>query len=184
MLETIAAFGIVEEGEPSYEQFAHLYSVTKVKSADQRGWVQSNCLSAGQRGHFVVGVPSSQKIWRLRRVLISGAWEFASGVIMVRHIPTTFQTVGRLSLNRPIAKKEGSGSNQRVRTLLDFGNMFKAGLISEAKHARRQKEKEEEERRKMAGGGPMNEGTRRRLESQAPLKKKDGSQRPRTKPPC
>lgn len=32
--------------------------LTWAKSADQGGWVQSNCLSAGQHGHFVVGVPS------------------------------------------------------------------------------------------------------------------------------
>ncbi|CAL9019663.1 unnamed protein product [Prunus brigantina] len=61
LLGTITAFGIAGEGEPSYEQFAHLYSVTRAKSADQGGWVQSNCLAAGQRGHFVVGVPGSQK---------------------------------------------------------------------------------------------------------------------------
>ncbi|CAL2229911.1 unnamed protein product [Prunus armeniaca] len=66
-------FWIAGEGESSYEQFAHLYSVTRAKSADQRGWVQSNCLAAGQRGNFVVGVPSSQKTWRRHRVLVSGA---------------------------------------------------------------------------------------------------------------
>ncbi|CAL2256642.1 unnamed protein product [Prunus armeniaca] len=73
LLGTITAFGIAGEGEPSYEKFAHLYSVTRAKSADQGGWVQSNCLAAGQRGHFVVGVPSSQKTWRRHRVLVSGA---------------------------------------------------------------------------------------------------------------
>ncbi|CAL8175016.1 unnamed protein product [Prunus armeniaca] len=31
------------------------------------------------------------------------------------------------------------------KTLLDFGNLHKAGLITEAKHARRKKEKEEED---------------------------------------
>ncbi|CAL2245636.1 unnamed protein product [Prunus armeniaca] len=59
LLGTVTAFGIAGEGEPSYEQFAHLYSVTRAKSANQGGWVQSNCLSAGQKGHFVVGVPTS-----------------------------------------------------------------------------------------------------------------------------
>lgn len=96
LLGTITAFGIAEEGVPSYEQFAQLYSVTRAKSADQGGWVQSNCLHAGQRGHFVCGVPSSQKSWRKRRVLVSGAWESAPGVEVERHIPTTFQTIGRL----------------------------------------------------------------------------------------
>lgn len=33
------------------------------------------------------------------------------------------------------------------KTLLDFGNLHKAGIITEAEHARRKKENEEEERR-------------------------------------
>ncbi|CAL8993375.1 unnamed protein product [Prunus brigantina] len=97
LLGTITVFGIAGEGEPSYEQFAHLYSVTRAKSADQGGWVQSNCLAVGQRGHFVVGVPSSQKTWRRHRVLVSGAWESAPGVIVERHIPTSFQTIASLN---------------------------------------------------------------------------------------
>ncbi|KAL6276886.1 hypothetical protein ACE6H2_020487 [Prunus campanulata] len=96
LLGTIAAFNLAGEGEPSYEQWAQLYSVTRAKSADHGGWVQSNCLSAGQRGHFVVGVPSSQKTWRKRRVIVSSDWESAPGVIVERRIPTTFQTVGRI----------------------------------------------------------------------------------------
>ncbi|CAL8163804.1 unnamed protein product [Prunus armeniaca] len=40
LMGVIAAFGIVEEGEPSYEQFSYLYSVTKSKSANHGGWVQ------------------------------------------------------------------------------------------------------------------------------------------------
>ncbi|CAL2270973.1 unnamed protein product [Prunus armeniaca] len=90
LLRTIMVFGKVGEGEPSYEQFAHLYSVTRVKSADQRGWVQSNCLFVGQRGHFVVRVPSSQKTWHQRRVLVLGAWESAPVVIVETSIPMTF----------------------------------------------------------------------------------------------
>ncbi|CAL2278561.1 unnamed protein product [Prunus armeniaca] len=53
--------------------------------------------------------------------------------------------------------------------------MFKAGLISEAKHSRRQKEKEEDERRKSK--------YKEAAGVTSPLTKKDGSQRPRTKPP-
>ncbi|CAL8161875.1 unnamed protein product [Prunus armeniaca] len=182
-LGMITAFSMAGEGEPSYEQFAHLYSVTRAKSADQGGWVQSNCLSAGQRGHFVVGVPSSQKTWRRRRVLVFGAWESALGVIVERHIPTTFQTV--VSLKRPIATKKEVEIIERIRSkiaeeervfriLLDFGNFFKVGLISEAEHARRQKEKEEEQRRKMAGCRAMNEATRKWLESRAPPEEEEG----------
>ncbi|CAL9020897.1 unnamed protein product [Prunus brigantina] len=120
LLGTITAFGIAGEGEPSYEQFAHLYSVTRAKSADQGGWVQSNCLAAGQRGHFVVGVPTSQKTWRRHRVLVSGAWESAPGVI------------------RPIATKREIEVIERVRSVIpederfhktppDFKNLYGRG---------------------------------------------------------
>ncbi|KAI5349899.1 hypothetical protein L3X38_002790 [Prunus dulcis] len=45
--------------------------VTKSKSADHGGWVQANCLRASERGHFVSAVPSLQKSWRNRSVLMS-----------------------------------------------------------------------------------------------------------------
>ncbi|CAL9020830.1 unnamed protein product, partial [Prunus brigantina] len=179
LLGTITAFGIAGEGEPSYEQFAHLYSVTRAKSADQGGWVQSNCLLAGQRGHFAVGVPSSQKTWRRHRVLVSGAWESAPGLIVERHIPTHFQTV--VSLKRPIATKREIEVIERVQSLipeedrfhkalLDFKKVFRAGLIGEPEYLRRKKEEEEKEE-EMAGGREMNEATRRRFEARAAQKK-------------
>ncbi|CAL9029546.1 unnamed protein product [Prunus brigantina] len=193
LLGTITAFGIAAEGEPSYEQFAHLYSVTRTKSTDQGGWVQSNCLAAGQRGHFVVGVPSSQKTWRRHRVLVSGAWESASGVIVERRIPTTFQMIGRilgspsivievLSLKRPIATRREVEVIERVRslipeedrfhkTLLDYKNLFRAGLISEPEYLRRKKEEEEKEKE-----------SKRRLEARAAQKKARPS-KPKAKTP-
>ncbi|XP_034219135.1 uncharacterized protein LOC117630536 [Prunus dulcis] len=88
----IAAFGIAGEGEPSYEQFSYLYSITKSKSADHGGWVQANCLKASERGHFISSVPTSQKSWRNRRGLLSGDWESPSGVVPRFPVPTTFQT--------------------------------------------------------------------------------------------
>ncbi|KAL6277239.1 hypothetical protein ACE6H2_020840 [Prunus campanulata] len=183
LLGTIAAFNLAGEGEPSYEQWAQLYSVTRAKSADHGGWVQSNYLSAEQRGHFVVGVPSSQKTWRKRRVIVSGAWESALGVIVERRIPTTFQTV--VSLKRPTAPIREVEVIEQVRAkiaeedrffkeLLYFRNLYKAGLISKVEHDRRVKEEEEEEKRQMAGGRPMSEATRRRLEGQATPKQKKG----------
>ncbi|CAL9007146.1 unnamed protein product, partial [Prunus brigantina] len=191
LLGTITAFGIAGEGESSYEQFAHLYSVTRAKSADQGGLVQSNCLAAGQRGHFVVGVPSSQKTWRRHRVLVSGAWESAPGVIVERHIPTTFQMI--VSLKRPIATRREVEVIERVRsfipeedrfhkTLLDYKNLFRAGLISEPEYLRRKKEEEEKEK-KMAGGREMNEATRRRLEARAAQKKQKRPSQPKVKTP-
>ncbi|CAL8102300.1 unnamed protein product [Prunus armeniaca] len=180
LLGTVTAFGIAGEGEPSYEQFAHLYSVTRAKSADQGD-----------------GVPISQKTWRQHRVLVSGAWESAPGVIVERHIPTSFQIVSRpmgcLSLKRPIATKREIEVIERVRSriaeegrvhkaLLDYKNMFKAGLINEpgTSEGRRKKRKRG---KVMAGGRAMSEETRRRLESRAPQKKKTGSLKPKTKQP-
>ncbi|CAL9007051.1 unnamed protein product [Prunus brigantina] len=191
LLGTITALGIAGEGEPSYEQFAHLYSVMRAKSADQGGWVQSNCLAAGQRGHFVVGVPTLQKTWRRHRVLVSGAWESAPGVIVERHIPTTFQTI--VSLKRPIATKREIEVIERVRsvipederfhkTLLDFKNLYRAGLISGPEYLRRKKEEEEKEN-EMAGGREMNEATRRRLEARAAQKKPRRPSQPKGKTP-
>ena len=95
LMGVIAAFGIAGEGEPSYEQFSYLYSVTKSKSADHGGWVQANCLKASERGHFISAVPTSQKSWRNRRVVLSGDWESPSGVSPLFPVPTAFQIAGR-----------------------------------------------------------------------------------------
>ncbi|CAL2277088.1 unnamed protein product [Prunus armeniaca] len=97
LIGVVIPLGMAGEGEPSYEQFSHLYSVTKSKSADHGGWVQANCLKATERGHFVSAVPTSQKTWRKWRVLLSGDWESPSGHPIRFHIPTTFQIAGRPS---------------------------------------------------------------------------------------
>ncbi|KAL6279929.1 hypothetical protein ACE6H2_016810 [Prunus campanulata] len=95
-MEVVTAFGLAGEEGPSYEQFFHLYSITKSKSTDHGGWVQANCLRTSERGHFLAAVPTSQKSWRNRRVLLSGDWESPSGVPVRFHIPTTFQIAGKL----------------------------------------------------------------------------------------
>ncbi|CAL8993967.1 unnamed protein product, partial [Prunus brigantina] len=79
LMGVVTAFGMAGLGEPSYEQFSHLYSITRSKTTDHGGWVQANCLKAAERGHFVSHVPTSQKSWRNRRVLLSGDWESPSG---------------------------------------------------------------------------------------------------------
>ncbi|CAL9024548.1 unnamed protein product, partial [Prunus brigantina] len=92
--------------------------------------------------------------WCRRRVLVSGAWESAPGVIVERHILTSFQTV--VALKRPIATKREFEVIERVRakfaeedrvfrTLLDYKNLYKAGLINEPEYTRRKEEEEEEE---------------------------------------
>ncbi|CAL8085871.1 unnamed protein product [Prunus armeniaca] len=85
------------EGWPSYEQFSYLYNITKSKRTDHGGWVQANCLKATERGHFVNWVPTSQKSWRNRRVLLLGDWESPSGQPVRFPIPTTFQIAGRIT---------------------------------------------------------------------------------------
>ncbi|CAL8167538.1 unnamed protein product [Prunus armeniaca] len=67
LLGAIIAFGLAEEGEPSYEQFSYLYSATRSKCTRHGGWIQAKCLQASVRGHFVRSVPTSQKLWRNRR---------------------------------------------------------------------------------------------------------------------
>ncbi|BFG20695.1 hypothetical protein CerSpe_069690 [Prunus speciosa] len=96
LMGVVTAFGLTDEEGPSYEQFSHLYSITKSKSTDHGGWVQANCLKASERGHFLNAVPTSQKSWRNRRVLLSGDWESPSGVPVRFSIPTIFQIAGRL----------------------------------------------------------------------------------------
>lgn len=102
LMGVITAFGIAEEGEPTYEQFSYLYSITKSKKTDYGGWVQANCLRASKRGHFLSVVPTSQKSWRNRRVILSGDWESPSGTPVRFHIPTTFQIAGRSSTYRSV----------------------------------------------------------------------------------
>ncbi|CAL9017677.1 unnamed protein product [Prunus brigantina] len=91
LMGVVTAFGMAGQGEPSYEQFSHMYSVTRSKTTDHGGWVQANYLRAAERGHFVSHVPTSQKSWRNRRVLLSGDWESPPGSPVRFHIPTTFQ---------------------------------------------------------------------------------------------
>ncbi|CAL8994054.1 unnamed protein product [Prunus brigantina] len=112
--------------------------------------------------------------------------------------------MGCLSLKRPIATKREIEVIERVRAripeedrfhkaLLDYKNLYKAGLISELEYLRRKEEEEEKERQRgremneayaeLAGGREMNDTTRRRLQAWAP-QKKTGSSRPKTKTSC
>ncbi|CAL2245329.1 unnamed protein product [Prunus armeniaca] len=174
LMGVVTAFGMAGEGEPSYEQFSHLYSITKSKCADHGGWVQANCLKAAERGHFVNAVPTSQKTWRKRRVLLSGDWESPSGHPVRFHIPTTFQIAGRLScrsvglvgkLKQPSATQAEIRQIERVRLkvpavervypkFLFTANLIKARLVNPA---------EMTEERKAAEVKRMNESSKRRL---------------------
>ncbi|CAL8997616.1 unnamed protein product, partial [Prunus brigantina] len=100
---------------------------------------------------------------------------------------------GNLSLKQPIATKREIEVIERVRSripeedrfhkaLLDFKNLFRAGLISEPEYLRRKKEEEEKEE-EMAGGREMNEATRRRLEARAAQKKQKRPSQPKARTP-
>ncbi|CAL8133330.1 unnamed protein product [Prunus armeniaca] len=146
LLGTITAFGIAREGEPSYEQFAHLYSVTRAKSADQgEGALRSRGADLAENLASASGVG-------VRSLGIG------TGSDCGEAYPTSFQTVGRpmgcLSLKRPIATKREIEVIERVRSriseegcvhkaLLDYKNLYKAGLISESEYLRRKEEEEE-----------------------------------------
>ncbi|CAL2230837.1 unnamed protein product [Prunus armeniaca] len=163
LMGVVTTFGMASEGEPSYEQFSHLYSVTKSKCADHGGWVQANCLKATERGHFVNAVPTSQKTWRKRRVLLSGDWESPSGQPVRFHNPTTFQIAGKLK--QPSATQAKIRQIERVRLkvpaaervypkFLFTANLIKAQLVNPAEMI---------EERKAAEVKRMNESSKRRL---------------------
>ncbi|CAL2234244.1 unnamed protein product [Prunus armeniaca] len=178
LLGTVTAFGIAGEGEPSYEQFAHLYSVTRVKSADQgEGALR-------RRGADLAEDLASASGVGVRSLGIGARSD--CGETYPHFLPD-------MSLKRPIATKREIEVIERIRSriaeegrvhkaLLDYKNMFKAGLINEpgTSEGRRKKRKRG---KVMAGGRAMSEETRRRLESRAPQKKKTGSLKPKTKQP-
>ncbi|CAL9024265.1 unnamed protein product [Prunus brigantina] len=163
LMGVVTAFGMAGEGEPSYEQFSHLYSITKSKCADHGGWVQANCLKATERGHFISHVPTSQKTWRKRRMFLSGDWESPSGHPVRFHIPTTFQIAGKLK--QPVATQSQIRQINKVRLrvpamervypkLLFTANLIKAQLVNTA---------EMTEERRAAEAKRMNESSKRRL---------------------
>ncbi|CAL2253393.1 unnamed protein product [Prunus armeniaca] len=165
LIGVVAVFGIAEEEEPSYEQFSYLYSVTKSKSANHKGWVQANCLRASERGHFLKVVPTSQKSWRNRRVLLSGDWESPSGRPVRFHIPTTFQIAGRSTCrSQPSPTQSEIRQIDKVRLkvptvevypkFLFTVNLIKAELVSPA---------EMTDARRAAEAKRMNESSKRRL---------------------
>ncbi|CAL2271651.1 unnamed protein product [Prunus armeniaca] len=86
------AWWLVGLGEPTFEQFMYLYSISKQQGTF--GWVQANCRKAKERGYFIGHKPSTQKSWRNRWCLAYGDWECPPGKTVSRHIPTHFQSIG------------------------------------------------------------------------------------------
>ncbi|CAL9004811.1 unnamed protein product [Prunus brigantina] len=57
--EVYIAWWLAKRGEPSFEQFMHLYSVSRQQG--NVGWVQVNCQKVKEMGYFIGQPPSSQK---------------------------------------------------------------------------------------------------------------------------
>ncbi|CAL8994657.1 unnamed protein product [Prunus brigantina] len=163
LMGVVTAFGMAGQGEPAYEQFSHLYSITRSKTTDHGGWVQANCLRAAERGHFVSHVPTSQKSWRNRRVLLSGDWESPSGSPVRFHVPTTFQIAGKLK--QPVATQAELRQIDQVRArvpavereypqFLFTANLVKAQLVNPA---------EMTDERRAAEKKRLSESSKRRL---------------------
>ncbi|CAL8998322.1 unnamed protein product, partial [Prunus brigantina] len=115
------------------------------------------------RGHFVSHVPTSQKSWRNRRVLLSGDWESPSGSPIRFHIPTTFQIAGKLK--QPVATHAEIRHIDQVRLrvpavervypqLLFTANLIKAQLANPA---------EMTDERRAAEKKRLSESSKRRL---------------------
>ncbi|CAL2228492.1 unnamed protein product [Prunus armeniaca] len=77
------AWWLAKRGEPTFEQFMHLYSVSRQQG--NFGWVQVNCRKAKERGYFIGQPPSSQKTWRNRWFFAFGDWECWPGTTVRKH---------------------------------------------------------------------------------------------------
>ncbi|CAL2236042.1 unnamed protein product [Prunus armeniaca] len=97
------AWWLAKRGEPSFEQFIHLYSVSRQQG--NFGWVQVNCRKAKERGYFIGQPPSSQKTWRNRWFFAFGDWECWPGTTVSKHVPTQFQSIGFVKC-RPVSRDE------------------------------------------------------------------------------
>ncbi|BBG99215.1 hypothetical protein Prudu_008827 [Prunus dulcis] len=78
-------------GEPTFEQFMYLYSVSKQQG--NFGWVQANCRKANERGYFISHKPTTQKSWRNRWCMAYGDYECPPGKSVIQHISTHFQPI-------------------------------------------------------------------------------------------
>ncbi|CAL8992845.1 unnamed protein product, partial [Prunus brigantina] len=75
------AWWLAKRGEPTFEQFMHLYS-------GNFGCVQVNCRKAKERRYFIGQPSSSQKTWRNWWFFSFSDWECWSGKTVSKHVPT------------------------------------------------------------------------------------------------
>ncbi|CAL8079979.1 unnamed protein product [Prunus armeniaca] len=101
--EVYIAWWLAKRGEPSFEQFMHLYSMSRQQG--NFGWVQVKCRNAKERGYFIGQPPSLQKTWRNRWFFTFGDWECWPRTIVSKHVPTQFQFIGSVKC-RPVSREE------------------------------------------------------------------------------
>ncbi|CAL9030992.1 unnamed protein product, partial [Prunus brigantina] len=117
-------------------------------------------LRAAERGHFVSKVPTSQKSWRNRRVLLSGNWESPSDRPVRFSVPTIFQIAGKVK--QPTPSREDIQKVERVRTKVpaadrvypDFlftENLIGANLVDPAEMTPARQQSEMSKRRLLLG---------------------------------
>lgn len=85
------AWWLAKLGEPTFEQFMHLYSVSRQNS--KFSWVQTNCIEAKKIGYFVVRMLSSQKTLKKKWCFSFEDWEGVVGRVVDTRVPTDFQTI-------------------------------------------------------------------------------------------
>ncbi|CAL2276871.1 unnamed protein product [Prunus armeniaca] len=117
------AWWLVGLGEPKFEQFMYLHSISKQQGTF--GWVQANCRKAKERGYFIGHKPSTQKSWRNRWCLAYGDWECPPGKIVSRHIPTHFQSIDEVERVRSLL----SETQCERKNLVTQKNLYESGLL-------------------------------------------------------
>ncbi|CAL8162160.1 unnamed protein product [Prunus armeniaca] len=123
-------------GEPTFEQFMYLYSISKQQGSF--GWVQANCRKVKEMGYFISHKPSTQKSWRNRLCLTYGDWECPPGKTVSKHIPTHFQFIGLVKWG-PIFKEQEdkvdrvrsllSETERKCKNLVTQKNLLESGLL-------------------------------------------------------
>ncbi|BBG93111.1 hypothetical protein Prudu_001023 [Prunus dulcis] len=122
-------------GEPTFEQFMYLYSISKQQG--NFGWVQANCRKARERGYFIGHKPTTQKSWRNRWCMAYGDWECPPGKSVVQHIPTHFQSIGSVKWG-PISKEQ-EDEVEWVRAQLSETERECGNLVTQKNLLRQQK---------------------------------------------
>ncbi|CAL8175027.1 unnamed protein product [Prunus armeniaca] len=130
------AWWLVGLGEPTFEYFMYLYSISKQQGSF--GSVQANCRKAKERGYFISHKPSTQKSWRNRWCLAYGNLEYPPRKTVSRYVLTHFQSID--SVKWGLISKEQEEEVEKVRSLLSETerecknlvtqkNLFESGLL-------------------------------------------------------